>query len=101
MHRKRTDTNHHAIAATFEKHGFRVRSTADLGDGFPDMVIARHGVGNVLIEAKDRKGHNGGRLNDRQALFHDTWPGPVFIVYSEQEADELAKCLRARREWNP
>lgn len=61
----RRDGNHQDIVRTFRALGWYVHDTADLGAGFPDLVIARAGCVR-LVEIKD------GRLEPaRQQLTTD------------------------------
>ena len=49
---KRRDANHRDVIRAFEAYGWTVADTADLGDGFPDVLIAKGGVMRQ-VEIKD------------------------------------------------
>lgn len=80
----RLDTNHREIAAALTAVGWKVKSTAALGDGFPDLICAR-GHEIRLVEVKSGKG----KLTQDQIKFHvvDGWP--VSIIRSVEEALDL------------
>ena len=50
--RARTDSNHHGVIEALRAAGWTVHDTSRLGDGFCDLVAARHGR-IELIEVKD------------------------------------------------
>ena len=50
--RARVDANHGEIVEALEAMGWGVKSTAQLGKGFPDLIAAKAGR-LVLIEVKD------------------------------------------------
>ena len=51
-HRGRTDANHTEVVQALRKMAWGVWSTAQIGDGFPDLLAVKHGR-VVLIEVKD------------------------------------------------
>jgi hypothetical protein len=63
-----------------------VHDTADVGNGFPDLVLGCHGL-TILLEVKrDKKAH----LTDDQIVAMTAWRGgPWLVVVSF--ADALAK----------
>ena len=78
----RRDANHAAIRDALRDCGVTVVDTADLGDGFPDLVCGRHGA-TVLLEIKAPKGKE--RPNQRHA--RERWRGgPWEVVHSVAEA---------------
>ena len=58
----RTDQNHSQIVAALRALGWLVKSTAAVGDGFPDLVIAKQGR-VLLLEVKD-----GAKVASRRQL---------------------------------
>lgn len=64
-HRARIDDNQQTIVSALEAMGWLVKSTAQLGNGFPDLVIAKHGR-LVLVEVKD-----GSKSPSRRQLTED------------------------------
>ena len=70
--------------------GYQVWLTHRLGGGFPDLVVG-HPKTNILMEVKTE----GGKLNDLEQLFFDTWTGPCFVVHNTEEALEaIRKTIR-------
>jgi hypothetical protein len=88
-YRAKVDRNQPPIVKALRTAGWKVRHTHTIGEGWPDVVIAKPDV-NVLVEIK----MPGEKLTPDEAEFHATWPGPIIIVYSEQDAVEKAEALR-------
>lgn len=76
------DANHSEIVSALRKCGWFVKSTAAMGDGFPDAIVLRYDVLR-LVEIKGAKG----TLTAKQKMFHAIWP--VTILRSVQDAVEL------------
>jgi hypothetical protein len=92
-HGKR-DLNHDSIKATFEQLGCTITDTADLGNGFPDLVVGICGV-NLLVEVKSADGE----LSEGQAGWHERWKGQVAVVRSKEEVISLVQsAARPKRE---
>jgi hypothetical protein len=71
---RRVDGNHADIAKAYEALGCRVRSTAALGFGFPDLVVAWGGICS-LVEVKDGTLPPSRRaLTDREEAFARDFP---------------------------
>jgi hypothetical protein len=89
-HARRVDANHGQIRAELEARGWFVYSTAAIGGGFPDLLIARKGV-QRLIEVKDgAKIPSARKLTTKEALFafHMQQAGcPVIRVESIADID--------------
>jgi hypothetical protein len=83
----RLDENHHEIVDALRAVGADVLSTADLGKGVPDLVVAFRGT-VYLIEIKNPKSCYGrGGLNKLQRKWAATWTGAmVHVVKSIDEA---------------
>jgi Holliday junction resolvase len=65
----RLDKNHAEVVKELKSRGWHVESTAALGGGFPDLLIARKGV-MKLIEVKDgSKIPSARKLTTKEALF--------------------------------
>lgn len=85
----KTDRNQKPIVAALRAAGWVVRPLHMVGDGWPDLAVAKHGL-NVLVECKMPKE----KLTPDEAEFWETWPGPKVIVYDEQDAvDKLGAML--------
>lgn len=90
MHAARTDINQAEIVAALRQVGCLVKDVSGVGQGFPDLIVARplRGCGHVkhrsvvLMEIKSPKG----KLNERQKKWHAEWEGYVFVVHSVEEA---------------
>jgi len=79
----RVDGNHAQIVEVLEKAGCRVYSTAQLGDGFPDLLVYsdRHPLKTFLVEIKDgRRPPSERKLSKPEIKFGEFWPGPVYVV---------------------
>ena len=81
LRRSRTDDNQGAIVDALRAIGASVAITSQVGDGFPDLVVASFGE-HFLMEVKVP----GGRLTPAQVDFYRGWAGPVYIVETEAEA---------------
>ncbi len=65
--------------------GVSVRSCADMGDGFPDIIVGRCAY-NWLFEIKDPDKISSEReLTDKQQKFFNEWLGQVQKVETVQE----------------
>ena len=80
----KVDGNHVATRDHLRATGWGVRSTAALGDDFPDFAVARDGF-TCLLELKT----GNKRLTLGQALFDAYWPGVIVKANSPQEAEYL------------
>lgn len=83
---KRTDANHSEIVAGLRAIGATVRSTADVGHGFPDIAVGHQGL-NWFFEIKDGgKSASRRRLTAEERAFHQIWRGQVDVINSLDEA---------------
>lgn len=80
-HRGKVDSNHTLVIGALRKAGIAAKSTAMIGDGFPDIIAAMRGV-QVLLEVK----REGEKLTRLEQAFAETWPGPVFVVTDGDQA---------------
>lgn len=77
---KRTDGNQSELVKHLRRCGFIVRVTSMLGDGFPDLVIAKGGR-TRLVEVKDpAKPPSARKLTPDEELFHQLWPDKIIIA---------------------
>lgn len=80
MRAKRRDGNHAQIKTAFLRLGARVWDTADLGGGFPDLVVAIRRAPHaehqmIAVEVKDGSlTASRQALTDAEAKFHAYWP---------------------------
>ena len=77
----RTDSNQKIIVDCFRRMGYEVLDLSAVGNGFPDIIIAKHGD-NDLVEIKTEKG----RLNELQEKFAAIWNAPVYVIRNVDEA---------------
>lgn len=86
---KKVDANQGEIVEALEKVGYSVCVT-NMGDGFPDLVIARSSQDAKLVEVKNPR-WIAYTLTADQKKFHSEWRGQIYIVTSVQDAlDQLA-----------
>ena len=72
---KRRDANQRKIVAALRRLGMSVVITADVGGGFPDLVVGYRGV-TYLVEVK-----NATKLRKKQIAFREAWKGgPVWVL---------------------
>lgn len=87
------DANQPEIVQVFRDAGFSVAHTHMIGRGFPDVIIGCPGV-NVLIEIKDGSlSPSKQALTEDEADFADKWRGPLAVITSVQEAQQLIQTL--------
>lgn len=95
---KRTDSNHVAISDAFRRLGYSVKSMHEVGEGFPDLVIAK-GADTYLVEIKTENG----KLNDKQKEFISKWNGKVYLVTCVDDViafyNELLTPVEPNREY--
>ena len=78
---KRTDSNQKEIMDALRKAGYSVFDLHCVGKGFPDIIVGCHNH-NILVEIKSE----GGKLNELEHKFFNTWQGPMCVVNSVEEA---------------
>ena len=87
----KTDDNHKEILDAFRKFGCSVFSLHQVGQGFPDAIIAKYHR-NILVEIKDgKKPLSKRKLTDDQIDFHKDWQGPIAIVKSLDDVVNVMK----------
>lgn len=83
---KRVDDNHREIVTGLRAVGASVRSTAEVGAGFPDLAVGYRGL-TWLLEVKDgNKPPSKRALTPDEQLFHATWRGAAAVVTSLDDA---------------
>jgi len=85
----RIDENHRVIKSAFDDLGFSVMTTAKVGAGVPDLVVAKFGK-TIAVEIKTEDG----ALNDDQIKFMETWLGRYRVVRSIGDVVTLENELR-------
>jgi Holliday junction resolvase len=86
----RIDGNHVEIVKALRQIGCSVLSLASIGNGAPDLLVARCGK-MWLMEIKDGdKPPSQRRLTDDEIQFHKTWNAPVHIIESVSQALAIA-----------
>jgi hypothetical protein len=83
---KRVDANHSEIVKGLRAVGATVRSTAMVGDGFPDVAVGYRGL-TWLFEIKDgAKSKSRRTLTPAEQIFHNEWRGAAAVVTSLDDA---------------
>lgn len=82
MRAKKVDATHGAIRDYLRAAGWAVRSTATVGDDFPDLIVARRGF-MAMVECKSKDG----KLTGGQAEFRRSWPATVVVARTGEEAE--------------
>jgi len=87
------DDNQKEIVDYLRKIGATVRSTAAIGQGFPDLVIGYKGQ-NFLVEVKDgSKVPSKRKLKPDEQAFFDSWAGHVFVIERIEDWQEQLKRI--------
>ena len=87
MRAKRIDDNQGHIIRALRLRGVRVLSLAAMGNGVPDLLVAR-GDKMVLVEVKDgAKPPSARKLTALQQEFHALWSPNVATLTSVDEID--------------
>lgn len=98
-HRGRVDGNHQAVVRAFQACGWFTWSTAALGGGFPDLLVAKAGTLRQ-IEVKDgRKPASQRKLTALEAEYHEALAAagcPVLVVESVDQVIALDRDLTLR-----
>lgn len=81
MRHGRRDVNHAEIKQALEDCGCSVWDTADVGGGFPDLVVGRQGR-TFLLEIKTAKG----KEKPAQRAAREVWRGSWQVVRTVDEA---------------
>ena len=82
----RVDRNHGEIVDALRQAGASVQSLVKVGDGCPDLLVARAGQ-MWLIEVKDGAAiHSKRALTKDEREWHQRWPAPVYVAQSASEA---------------
>jgi hypothetical protein len=80
-HARRVDANQKPIVAALRQIGATVQPLFRLGCGVPDLLCAFRGQ-MFLLEVKD----GNGELTEDERAWISSWPYPVYIVRSVDEA---------------
>ena len=95
-YRSKVDSNQPEIIKTFRALGCSVCPLHFVGQGFPDLIVAKHGV-NVLVEVKDgQKVPSARKLTADEQAFHDAWQGWIEIIESQEDAVTLVNKIVPR-----
>lgn len=84
--RGRTDRNQAEIVYSLRKAGCSVQDLHAIGQGCPDILVARGGV-LVLMEIKDGMAKPSARqLTLDEIRFHRTWQSKIYVVETIEDA---------------
>lgn len=86
----KVDANQEQLATALRQIGFCVLALHRVGQGVPDLLIAKGGK-SALVEVKNRAGKN--LPTDQQVAFEKWWSGRIFT------ARDLDDVERIGREW--
>jgi len=89
MKHGRRDANHQEVKDAFTALGCSVADTADVGGGFPDLVVVIGGI-TVLVEVKTLNGKH----TPEQERFYAEWRGSHYTVRSRDQAIDLVQSVR-------
>jgi Holliday junction resolvase len=84
----RKDKNHDEIVQAFKSAGCSVLSLVGLGNGVPDILVAKAGR-TILVEIKASE---SAKATDLQTEFASTWRGYIIRVHSAAGA---LSCIKA------
>lgn len=91
--RAKVDANHEEVVRALRREGACVQSLAAIGDGCPDLLVAKDG--HVwLMEVKDgRRWPCERKLTPDEARWHAIWGAhlPVVVVESAEQALEAIR----------
>jgi len=79
--RARVDNNQTEIVRALRQVGATVQSLATIGQGCPDLLVS-YAFRHVLLEVKSP----GGTLTPDEAAWIDRCEGPVYVVFSVEDA---------------
>lgn len=92
--RNRRDCNHAEIVEAFQRLGWSVLDTAEMGRGVPDLVIGDRSHGTHMVEIKNTKTYYGRKgLSKSQKAFTERWQGAVYVVTSLDDVVALTRKL--------
>jgi hypothetical protein len=80
------DGNHAEVVKALRGLPAAVKSLAIVGGGMPDLLVSFRGVTGVLEVKDGRLPPSARKLTADETEFHATWPGPIAIVTSPEEA---------------
>ena len=90
----RLDANHTECVEAFRNHGISVCSLAGMADGVPDLLIAYDDC-CWLVEIKDgSKPPSRRKLTPPEEKFFLEWPGRCVVVYSTEDAKQIANAIK-------
>jgi len=87
---RRTDGNHADIRDALRQVGAWVSDTHNIGDGFPDLVVAKPNGYLFMVEVKASR---SSKLTEDERKFATECPAHVHIVYSVEDALSLYQTL--------
>jgi len=92
FYQRKVDSNQSEIVTYLREAGYHVCLTHRLGEGFPDLLVARaRSHANILVEVKQK----GELLTPAEKQFFETWPGDKIIAYDGEDALRKLETLYA------
>jgi len=96
MRARKIDSNQNAIVKQLRQLGFSVAITSMIGNGFPDLVIAKANF-TALVELKDgSKPPSARKLTEDEIEFMDTWRG-LYILATD--LDTILDTFKGKRNY--
>lgn len=90
----RTDANQKTITDELISLGFSVKSTASLGNGFPDLCVGKFNL-TLLVEVKDpAKPPSARKLTPDELKFLCSFRGAAIVAH---ESSEIVHWFNERR----
>lgn len=93
----RTDENQAGIVSDLRRIGASVWDASQVGNGFPDLIVAFRGQTHLFEVKNPKTKHGKAGLSKNQRRFADEWRGgPVYVVKTAAEAVNLLIDLDRR-----
>lgn len=89
----RRDRNHLLIVEAFRRMGCSVLDLAAVGNGCPDLLVARRNSMRLIEIKNDKQIPSKRRLTEDQARFHALWNGHVSVVMDQSDVARVVNSL--------
>lgn len=83
---RRVDANHEVIVEAFRRCGWSVQSLAEIGNGCPDLLVARNWQ-TLVVEVKGPKG----QITMDQMTWAANWKGSMRLVRTVADVEQLTR----------
>lgn len=89
---KRVDNNHAEVRDGLRAAGYNVLDLSKAGQGVPDVLAVAKCGASVFMEIKQV----GCKLTEAERVFHQTYTGLCYVVFSLEDALEKLEAIDAR-----